>query len=255
MKKTACMSIFCAVLAALCMMSCAGESKLKKLVEEVNSACPYSLGMVGEMTGAEVTDDGVMFCYEMNEDLVSVEKLSSNVDLMKQSLRTLFANAEGELAEVVKELAAENASLKVRFTGKTSGAVAETSLTADEIREASSVESKDKDPKEIITESLKVTRSQCPQQVEEGITMTDVDVNGENVVYEYEVDEGIAEMDLIIANKQAVRANVLQNLHADDMSIRMFVDNCKKAGLGLSYRYVGSQSGKTMQIDFSIDEL
>lgn len=102
-----------------------------------------------------------------------------------------------------------------------------------------------------INESNKV----FPQEVEEGLVMKSMNLEGDYVIYEAECDEDIHDMDLLEMNKASMRAEIKKNLGSSDPQIQMFRNNCIRAEKGIGYRYVGDTTGKSVVILFPYSEL
>lgn len=97
---------------------------------------------------------------------------------------------------------------------------------------------------------------ELPMDAGNGVLITNIYVDSENLVYIAECDEDKIDMDLLKASKREIKENIAQSFTdngTEDMSfvIRM----CIKAKRGMCYRYVGDTSGKECLIEFSIDEL
>lgn len=94
-----------------------------------------------------------------------------------------------------------------------------------------------------------------PQEVEEGLVMTGMHLEGDYVMYDAECDEDIHDMDLLEMNRSNMRAEIKKNLGSSDPEIQMFRNTCIKAEKGIGYRYVGDTTGKAVVILIPYSEL
>jgi len=105
--------------------------------------------------------------------------------------------------------------------------------------------------KDVIAE----TNKEYPQKLEEGVTMTKVYLEGDYVVYVASCDEDVIDMALLKMNKSGMRAAIEENISSSDPDIKFFRNTCIKAEKGITYRYVGDTSDKSVSIRFSCNEL
>lgn len=102
---------------------------------------------------------------------------------------------------------------------------------------------------------IETTNESFPQDVEEGVKMTKVFLEGDYVVYILECDEDVLDMDLLRKSKDSMKKVIKGNLSSSDPDIERELKTCINAGKGLGYRYVGDTSRKSLTIQFSVKEL
>lgn len=92
-----------------------------------------------------------------------------------------------------------------------------------------------------------------PIELSEGIMATGIELEGDNVVYNYVVSESIVNLDALSKNKASLKSGLVQNLGSGSSQklIEMAVEN----GLGLLYRYKGVDSGRTIEVNFDAKEV
>lgn len=110
-------------------------------------------------------------------------------------------------------------------------------------------------PRDMLEIMITSTNTQCPMQIENGMIMSSVSLEGNNFVYNYSVDENLVSIEAIKQNKSAVKANIKQILSSNDMTVKQMVKICKEANTGIVYRYIGDVSGDVCIIKFSSSEL
>lgn len=102
---------------------------------------------------------------------------------------------------------------------------------------------------------IETTNESFPQEVEEGVTMTKVFLDGDYVIYILECDEDVLDIDILRKSKDSMKKVIKGNLSSSDSDIERELKTCINAGKGLGYRYVGDTSRKSLTIQFSVKEL
>ena len=88
--------------------------------------------------------------------------------------------------------------------------------------------------------SVDQLKANCPMEVDEGLTMTDVHISGDYVVYVYQCDEDLYDADMLTERKDAVKEAVLAELQGQaetDKNVKAFVSALKQSQTGLIYQY------------------
>ena len=100
--------------------------------------------------------------------------------------------------------------------------------------------------------ALKVANRDMPMVVDEGITVEKVVDEDNYVVYITTIDEDLYDMDELSEMQDLLKLTHKEELQAlaNDKDFKEFSSLCKKCNKGISYRYVGNQSGITFSIDF-----
>lgn len=105
----------------------------------------------------------------------------------------------------------------------------------------------------LLKEGIAEANSEFPMTAEEGIVVKKCYLDGDYVMYNYECDEDVLDMDLMEQNKYEVKQNIKKNLKNADAV--MFKQLCLKANKGLGYKFIGDRTGKTVFIRLSCQEL
>lgn len=252
-KKSFITMVMCFFVAIL-MVSCQ-DSKLKQIVEQLNQECPMSMGEAGEFTSVQYEDGNVVMNYTINEDYLDIDALNKNKDVLKDYGTTFIQNATGDTKELIDALSKEGAGWTIRFKGQTSGKTVSLTLSRNDILNASKVDVKDKDPLSIIEGVIRLTNAQMPEDIEEGLTITEVSLEDRYVVYNVSCDESIISIRALRENTQELKSEILGNFDMSNMAIAKFIQNCKKANVGIAYRYIGNDSGKSCLIKIPVSEL
>lgn len=242
---------------ALAFSACQEKgAKLKAAAEKANEDCPVSIGEAGEMTS--VTSDGktLTLTFRMNEDLLNIKQIREVPEVLRASALALVKNATGDTKEMIDLLKEERAGLNIVYTGDKSGQKVSVELSYGDLAGASKAgEEQGQSPLEMLEAQIRLAKHQMPMKIEKGMSITDVNLKGIYVVYDVEVDESMYSVDALKENADAIKTEVTKNLSGNDVSMKEFVQTCKKAGKGIAYCYVGNRSGDKCVVKVRAEEL
>lgn len=248
-------NLFICLIAMLMTFTSCGESKLQKMVESTNSECPISIGELGEATEISLEDGYVVFTYAINEAYADIDALSENPETIKSGVVSALVQSSKDMFKLMKE---EHAGLKLKYIGKTSKKTFTMELSPEEcVSILDSVEKGTSDsPLDILKNQIATTNVQCPMTVAEGMVIHELTLEGDYVVYYVNVDESMYDMEEMEANKYQSKIDIMSSLtDGSDPSVSHFIKSCTNADKGVAYKYIGSSSGKSFQINISKEEL
>lgn len=225
------------------------KSELAKMAKEANENCPISMGLMGEITSIEFDGTDLVYIAMVDEEWVNLDVMADNKEAAKQGMLQFFTTPNKDVEKMLKELEKTDAGVKYVYTGKTSGKKVEIKLSVKEIKEA---KENPMSPEELIVQDVRVTNEQCPMEVDEGMAVTEIRIEGSDVVYICQVDETLFNIDDFEANREECQA-AMEEYMADlaiDPAGKAFLDHCKSAGKAIVYRYQGATTGKVS--DFRI---
>jgi len=243
------------VFAAFCMMGCSNaEQKIKAGVEACNENCPMNLGDVGSMESVTYEDGCVVYSFLLNEGVANIEALEAHPELAKESMKAMVNRNDKNTAALI-ELIKESDS-KMKFVLSDGTKSTEIVLSAEELDEALNTEVS---PLEKLQMQIDITRAQMPLDDGSGIIITDLLLEDDNVIYVAQVNEDLLSIDDIITNAEAVHDNILDMAKQvtsmanspEAAFMKIVVENEKN----LAYRYVGSKSGKQIDVCLTVEEL
>lgn len=231
------------------------ESKLQKIVESTNADCPISMGSLGEATSMTLEDGMVVFTYSIDESYVDIDALRENQEASKASVLSALCQNSKEMFAAMKE---ENAGLILKYIGKTSKKTFIIKISADECQAAlSSIEKGESDsPAEFLKKLVNTSNVQCPMTIDEGLVIYELTIEGDYVVYNVNVDETLYNIDNIKENAAQTKETIKSTLiDSSDKAVVHFINACKNAKKGVAYKYIGSTSGESYQINIPLYEL
>lgn len=109
-----------------------------------------------------------------------------------------------------------------------------------------------------LEKEIYASNAQMPMQVDYATTLRSVTRDGNVVTYEYGIDESVFNFDDIIARSEDFKANLKEQIKlmsSPDSEVYTFMSLLKKTGKDLRYLYKGKNTGKTMTIVITNDEL
>ena len=99
-------------------------------------------------------------------------------------------------------------------------------------------------------------KKKTPMSVGYGITIVDIRVKGNQVIYDAECDESIIPIDVLKEKKSEAKESVISMLKdGSDPKMAQDVKFCKKHNVEIVYRYIGKTSGNTCEIKVSPSEM
>lgn len=226
------------LLIALCSCSNPYRTKLKVDIEQTNAGCPVDLGSIGFLESATYDDDAneAVFTYVLtgdNED--NIESLQNTPGLQKQFMGSFLQGDEG--SSFLKLLVDAEATLSFVYRGKTNGRTARLTLSYDELKEIADGEKAENNDMHQLENLVAITNAQCPTVIEEGMTMSAVRLEEPYMVFYYELDPEVIELndDDMPALKDAVKDALREEL--TDASGLSQLKIMKKCGIGVKYVY------------------
>lgn len=88
--------------------------------------------------------------------------------------------------------------------------------------------------------SIDQVKASCPMDVDDGLTMTDVNLINGYVTYVYQCDEAVYDFDILTNQKPAVKEAVIAELKGQaetDKNVKAFLAALKQSETGLIYQY------------------
>lgn len=109
-----------------------------------------------------------------------------------------------------------------------------------------------------IRKIIEITNKDCPTRVDEITVWTNTDVDENNLIYYYTLDEDQLSEDAVEVleeNKSELKSAIGEGLKSDDQFIQQLVTLLTKADLGIQFHYTTSESGQSFDIFFTPEEI
>lgn len=235
------------------------ENSFAAQVARANRDCPIPVALGNGAVTAIHLEKGYLTYYLSYDN--PFYNLMSSVDQkkVKEALLMCFlcvngqGNNQGNV--LMDKLVEENCGLKIVISNSAKGKF-ECSATVQDIQ---TLRKKfDLNPHEalysLLLLSMEAEKVNLPMKIEEGITLTDYGLDGENIIITAEMDEYLYSIDQLNENIGAVKSSILED-GINDADSRALYDLCKVSHTGLIYRYVGNLTHKNCDVFISSDEI
>lgn len=254
MKAKSISQALCAAL-VVCLASCGGQEKLSRAVDDLNRQCPVTLELTGELiTGAAVERGNLVLYYDVDEDEYNLvdDIIRDYPELLQQNTILVLQNAE-ELRDVYAAAIDEAAGLEIHYTSSESGHTAILTMTADDLAAWSPFG--DDDPLEVLKREIEQTNASLPIQIEEGLRLDSLEMQGDMVIHSVNVNESIISMSELMELADELKATLVESLTDPDLETVAYVNLYRNAHKGIAYRYTGNSTGLTFMVTVPPDDI
>lgn len=240
------------------------REKFLESVERANADCPIPVaGGIGQVTSIKVEDinidstrTAITYYLDYKKDQFKYDLFKSNPEGTKALFYLAFKmmNGQGGNGDMLYDTMTKyNVAMKC-VINKGKDTELSVVLTPAYLKKMS--ENDDSKPSEALLAGIKIqmemARTELPLQIDEGITITGIQIQGNNIIYEALCDETMYDIDAIRESSEMVADEMLRSASSDtDMCATL--DLCKVSHTGLIYVFRGKQSGKTAQVEISSD--
>ena len=121
------------------------------------------------------------------------------------------------------------------------------SYTEDYFDEDLVTEEPDASDESTLEAIIRYANQDFPEEIEEGMTMTKITLEGDYIVYYCSVDEDLYSISAIRTAQNEIKKEIKNTLYEMDGS-EDFLDVCRSNNKGVAYKYVGIQSGNSHTI-------
>ena len=252
MKKLFTLMAAAAVL-SVAMTACQTKGRLAEIAEQANKQCPISMGMSGNIVSVEFDGEDIVYNAVLNDEIVDIDLMEANKEMAKRGALQIFANPSKDIKVMVDELKSAQAGMKIVYKSAAKNKTFTLKLSLEEITNALSNPEAQVDPEEYLKNQIEMTAQSYPEELGDGMTLTALVEEGNNLVYICELDENVITVADIEESRSAAEESLRQTLAeiANDPAAKMFVRSCIETGRNICYRYVESKSGKSTE--FVID--
>lgn len=231
-------------------------NQLEEAFLAINSQLPWTLGNGIEMTSVSINPKDVVYRYTVNDIGNGMSNISlDDPDTMSRMKSMVYAIADDEETRMLlTNMAKMNIGLKFQMTSANTGKTLELNMSPEEVMDIAT--GPGITPLDWVRNWYLGLKSQFPLELGIGLTLTDAILTDKMVQFICLVNESMVSFDNFLENKDNIRNTLCDFLFAGtDLVVTMQNTQIALAGLSLSYKYVGSASGKTVSIDFSNQEL
>ena len=242
------------------METASQKSEFARIIERADRDCPIPAAMgKGAVTGIKLENDYVTYYLAYDQDFRNVLSSLKDDRKAKEGLLMCFLciNAQGNnQGDLLMDLLIRfNYGLRVVVTESATGRF-ECSATVDEIK--SLRERYQLNPHEalynLLSLSIESERESLPMELDEGMVMTDYQLDDDNIVIVIVVDEDIYSVDEMYNNSEIIKASMIDE-GLNNAESKALLDMCKVSHTGLVYRIIGNHTHKEFDVGISSDEI
>ena len=252
--------LFTVILGLIAMSACQDENvkKLKKEIATANASCPINLGISGDLLSIKYQEkeNRVIYYFSINEEIGGALFLRDNKDKLMKQTRLIFSSNDAKqvLADIVKA----KASVMFIYKSPSSGKTVKLELPYVDLKDLKENPVSESEIQRLMIENrVDIENSNCPLQLEEGMTMTRVELVDDYIVYYCEIDESLCDMNQFKRYQPELKENLrdyfksLKNDLAMKNSCQSYVDQ----NIGIHYRYFGNKSKEYVDVIFTPQEI
>ena len=258
MKRFVCNVLMLASV-VLVLLSCdsnvAKKTLLKNDVEKIQKELPVRLGSMGDLTTVTYEDDVVTLTYLLNEKLNDIDGLIKDTTLVKENFQCMVAR-NNAFQKMVKEIADADASLVLKYKGKTSGKVASVTICKEEMANTDNfILTGTAAAEKLVANITRLERNRMPTDVGSGVKIVDAFWEGDNYIYLATLSKSLYTIEgLRMADKNAMKQGVIAAL-ANEPSSRTFIEAMITLRKNIGYRYQLEDSKEHVDILIPYSEL
>ena len=236
------------------------ENSLAGQIEIANKSCPITIANgTGQITAIKLEEYYLTYYLKYSYSNIKIQTFQQNPKLAKELAYLAFICLNGQNnsgKQLISLLKQHHIGLKVIMTDNTKEAFT-TTLSQEYIAE---MEKKVQlSPTEALHSAialqLSINSSMLPQKIEEGLTMTNMKVEGDNIVITIELDEALYTMASIKENISNMKQGMLASFEENDPEMAAIGDLCKVSHSNLIYRTIGSKSKQIVDIKITYQEI
>jgi len=245
--------LFAFAVALLCLTSCGSNDSralriVKRSVTETNKQLPkdYDIYTMDKMEVKEETNECVTY-FTLDEEKRDFDRFMAEFE---HNALANFSMASGNDNIFSEALVASGLNLKYIVTGKHSKEVKEIVFTADKLKQAHENKISVKD---YLQDSIEDLKEELPLDAGEGMLITEINIEGDYLVYKVKNDESKVTMqDLEMAKNggPALENGIIKSFNdSDNPAVIMLGKYVKQAAMGVKYIYYTENSNEQVVAD------
>lgn len=232
------------------------ENSIEAQVKRANRDCPIPVANgVGQVSSIKLENEFLTYYIDYKPGFANIEAFKSNPDAARDMFYLSFIalQAQGSYVEkMMSELMKKSIGVRIVISdGK--GSRFQSDLTPAYISEMNNLFTIN--PSEALHEALKlkIQTDSCgfPIQADEGMIITGMSLENNNIIVIAELDENVYDINLIKDASDDFGNTLLEEANNGDPELGALLDLCKISHTGLTYRMIGSKSRNYCDINIS----
>lgn len=248
--------IFSLLTGLISLSSCGNqqESKLEQEIEAINQECPINMGMTGDLLSLKYDAKAkeVQVYISVNDEYMNVEELIKQPQIATENVKLSFS--QGNPREIAEKIMKAGAGLSITYKSSSSGKKFTVNLSQKDLKDLLDNPLTDLEKNELMLKNkIAIENNNCPKEIEKGIECVRVYDDGDNVIYDFKMDEDLYDISLLKSTK-IDHQEVLEDLIKDPV-VKNDATTMIELGRGLVYHYYGDKSGKSYDVSFSSEDM
>ncbi|MGM9794963.1 MAG: hypothetical protein ACI3ZZ_01910 [Candidatus Aphodosoma sp.] len=236
------------------------ENSIEAQIKRANRDCPIPVANgVGQISSIILEDKLLTYNIDYKSGFVDIDAFKANPDATRDMFYLSFValQAQGNyVKEMINELLKRDIGLRIIISDGT-GSKFCSILSPDYISDISNRIALN--PSEALHEALKLKilleNNGFPIEAEEGMILTGMTLEGNNIIVFVELDENLYDMSLLKEMSTDFGYSLLEEANNGDPELGALFDLCKISHSGLVYRMRGKQSMQQCDMGISSDEI
>lgn len=216
-------------------------------IEQFKSKLPSELNSSSTLSDVYLDEDIVTFELMVDGNFISIDNIKNNVDVYKEGSISVIVSNMNDLCSIFQ---AAGLGVRIQYQDCETAQTAEINISNDELAYALQNPDNEQQQLEFRIRSLKAT---CPRDLGGGFELTDFALDGQYVTRTIVVDEAEFEMNDVAAESEQLRKVLSDSVLNDDNYD--FIELVYKTAKGLRDRYVGKDTGQTVEVELSFNDI
>lgn len=232
---------------------CTSRTSLEQIVMEANDECPYPINNWSTIEKVEYIDNSCIMTIYIGRGLMNIARDDQAAATLHQNLLTGFVNTDDELfSQFFKVMVNEKADFVIKIINNLGDTIVQ-HFTNKELAAFQPTNNINPDAELMaIANNMKL---QLPITIQTGLIATDCILNDTYLIHVYSMDEQIYDMDFFEKYITEMKKSLIQNIDYSDPTIINLINLLKQTKRGLSYKYIGTITGKYFTINIETNEL
>lgn len=232
------------------------ENSIETQVKRANRDCPIPVANgIGQVTSITLEDNSLTYRINYLPGHVNIDAFRKNPDAARAMFYLSFVclQAQGSYVEkMMTELVSNGIGLKIIVLDGI-GEQFTSTMTPEYI--ARMKRDVSLNPSEALHEALElklaIETTGLPMQIDEGMVMTGMKLEDNNIVVTVKMEEKLYDLDVLEESSAELAASMLDEANAGDPELGALFDLCKVSHSGLIYRVIGSKSNRLVDMGLS----
>lgn len=236
------------------------ENSIEAQIKRANRDCPIPVANgIGQVTSITLEDNSLTYRIDYRPGHVNIDAFKNNPDATRAIFYLSFVclQAQGSYVErMINELVSKGIGLKVVVSDGT-GEQFTSVMTPEYITKMNREVSLN--PSEALHDALKlkldIETTGLPTHIEEGMIMTGMQLEENNIVVSVNMSEDMYDFDVLEESSSDLAMSLLNEANAGDPELGALFDLCKVSHSGLIYRAIGSKTNRYVDMGLSSEQI